>query len=762
VKESWKSVGLPGALIVLLTIVAYLPALHCGFIWDDDDHLTNNPAMLSVTGLKRIWSSLAVSRYYPLTLTSFWVQRRVWGLDPLPYHAVNIALQAINAVLLWALLRRLQVRGAWVAAAVWAVHPVNVETVAWVTELKNTQSGLFFLLAVLAFLRFEDGLRPRDYVMTLVFAAAAMLSKPSTVVLPGVMLLCAWWRRGRWTHKDFLRMTPLIALAVAMSLLTILEQRHHIEAERPSEWTLTAAQRLVLAGRAMWFYAGKLLWPADFCFIYPRWALQAHSVVAWLPLTGLVVAAATLWYFRYARWARAATFGLGCFIVALLPVLGFLNIYFFRYSFVADHFQYLASMGLIALAVGTGAAISERAGQRGGDPGPFAAAVVLLVLGASTWTAARVYQDQETLWRDTLSKNPNAWIAHNNLGLVLKDQGKLSEATEHYEQVLRLQPDNVEAHNNLGVMLQNRGKVLEAMEYYKQALRIKPDDIKAHNNLGNALLELGKVPDAIEQYHQALRLKIGYAETYYNLGNALLRLGNVAEAIAQYQQALRIKPDYVEAYNNLGDGLLRLGKVAEAIGQYQQALRIKPDDVIARNNLGNALCQQDRIREAIEQYESALRLKPDYAKARYNLGIALYRLGKVAEAIARYRELLRLTPDWPPALSRLAWILATDPDASLRNGPEAVQFAQRLCEVTGYHQAGALDALAAAYAEAGRFNDAITNAEKAVELGRSAGQPELVGEIEARLDLYRGGRAYRQFRTPVRSQSADVTNPHNP
>ena len=210
-KTPGRSLSAGSALILVLTAVAYIPALQAGFVWDDDDHLTKNPAMVSVDGLKRIWSSLKVSRYYPLTLTSFWVQRRFWGLDPLAYHAVNIALHAVNAVLLWTLLRSLQVRGAWVAAAVWAVHPVNVETVAWVTELKNTQSGLFFLLTLLVFMRFEDGLRPRDYVLTLACAVAAMLSKPSTVVLPGVMLLCAWWRRGRWARQDLARgdATPL-------------------------------------------------------------------------------------------------------------------------------------------------------------------------------------------------------------------------------------------------------------------------------------------------------------------------------------------------------------------------------------------------------------------------------------------------------------------------------------------------------------------------------------------------------------------------
>src|SRR5437867_4180431 len=243
-KQTWQL----SALLIVLTVVAYGPALRGGFIWDDDDHLTENRAVLSADGLKRIWSSLGVSRYYPLTLTSFWVQHRLWGLNPQPYHAVNIALQAANALLFWAVLRRLRVPGAWMAAAVWAVHPVNVESVAWVTELKNTQSGFFFLLSLLFFLRDEH---KGDYLAAVVCGAAAMLSKPSTVVLPAVMGLCVWWRQVRWNWR---RLVPFVAMAVGMSLLTIVEQRHHIQSEGAPEWSLTAAQRLALAGRAAWFY----------------------------------------------------------------------------------------------------------------------------------------------------------------------------------------------------------------------------------------------------------------------------------------------------------------------------------------------------------------------------------------------------------------------------------------------------------------------------------------------------------------------------
>ena len=591
-KSPGESPALGCALIVLLTIVAYLPALHGGFIWDDDDHLTRNPAMQSVDGLRQIWSTLEVSRYYPLTLTSFWVQRRLWGLEPLPYHAVNIALEAVNAVLVCTLLRRLGVRGAWVAAVLWAVHPVNVETVAWVTELKNTQSALFFLLALLMFLRFEEELRPRDYGMVLACGVAAMLSKPSTVMLPGVMLLCTWWRRGRWTRRDILRVAPLAVFAVGMSLLTIVEQRRHIEHSGPSAWALTAGQRLVLAGRAVWFYTGKLFCPTNLCFIYPRWELRPQAVAAWLPLAAVVLVAAVLWHFRRAGWARATTFGVAYFILVLLPVLGFFDIYFFQYSFVADHFQYLAGIGLIAVAVSAATTISQRAGQRGRASEMLAVAIVLLMLTVCTWRQTLVYHDLETLWRDTLAKNPNAWIAHNNLGSVLAGQGKISEEIAEYKASLQINPDNVEALRNLGATYVQLGRVQEAIDPWERVVQLRPDYAEAHYNLGVALEQVGRRPEAMAHWEQALRLQPDMAEAHYNLGVALAGLGRIQEAIDHWQQALRINPDYAEAHYNLGVALEQAGRVPEAIGHYEQAVRIRPEYTEAQDRLARFRARQ--------------------------------------------------------------------------------------------------------------------------------------------------------------------------
>ncbi len=537
--------------LLIITLVAYQPIWHAGFIWDDDDHLTANPAMTAPHGLRMIWSSLAVSRYYPLTLTCFWIQRRLWGLDPLPYHLVNVALHAANGVLVLLVLRRLRVRAAWLAAMLWTLHPVNVESVAWITELKNVQSGLFFFLSVLCFFRSEgEGGWRRWDTFALVFGLAAFVSKPSTVVLPLVLLLCVWWERGSCKRVDVLRIIPLFIAALGMSALTIIEQRGHIQRTGTAEWNLAMAQRFVLAGKAVWFYACKTVWPAELTFVYPHWNLNAGSFWGWLPLGGLAVVGLLLWLFRRQSWARASLLGSGFFVLSLLPVVGFINIYYFRFSYVADHFAYLACLGLISLVVATGAAVCERAGRWRRPLGGTVAAAVLLVLGAATWSQAHIYHDPVTLWSDTLRENPECWMAHDDLGVVLVEQGRFQEAIGHYQQALQLRP-GAEVHNNMGIALARQARFQEAISHYQQALQLRPDYAEAHNNLGIALFRLGQVQEAMVHWQRALEIKPDYAEAHNNMGNALLKLGDVQKAIDQYEQALRIKPDYAQAQRNL-------------------------------------------------------------------------------------------------------------------------------------------------------------------------------------------------------------------
>jgi protein O-mannosyl-transferase len=601
-------------ILAVVTFVAYVPAMRGGFIWDDDDHLTANPAMTTPHGLRLIWSSLAVSRYYPLTLTTFWVERHLWGLDPMPYHLVNIALHALNGVLVYFVLRRLRIPGPWLAAILWTLHPVNVESVAWITELKNTQSGAFFLLSLLCFFRFETDERRGWYALALGCGAAALLSKSSTVVLPVVLLLCAWWQRGRWQRADILRSIPFFGIAAGMSVLTIIEQRGYILRHGAAEWKLGITERFVLAGQAIWFYAGKLVWPVDLTFIYPRWELDARSVLSWMPLAGLVAAGVALWMRRRHSWARAVLFGLGAFVACLLPVLGFFDVFYFRFSYVADHFQYLASIGLIALVLSAGVKLRERIRGFDGESGIVVASITVVALGALTFQQEFAYRNVETIWRDTIAKNPQAWLAHNNLGVELRRSGRMVEAAEQYEEALRYNPDYAEAHNNLANFLYQQGDVPGAMTHWEQALRSYPNFAEAHLNFGSALVEAGEVAKGIAHYEQALLIKPDLPDAHCHLGDALARIGKPKEALMHYETALKLKPGFGWAQYRLARLLATLpptegGDPVRAVDLAQRACEFSNNrDPGALDTLGIAYAATGRFDAAIVTAQKAVDL----------------------------------------------------------------------------------------------------------------------------------------------------------
>ena len=417
------------ALLILVSLIflVYWPAIHGGFIWDDDDYVTNNPLLIEPDGLYRIWATRESVQYYPLVFTTFLIEMRLWGLQPMGYHIVNVAFHAINALVFWLLLRRLGVKGALFAAAIFALHPVYVESVAWITERKNVLSGMFYLLAAGSYLRFEDCRRWFWYFVALVLFLLALFSKTVTCSLPVVLFLILWWRRGKVDWRDIRLLLPFVVVGLVMGLLTAWYEVHYVGAQG-EEWDISFGQRLLIAGRALWFYAIKLVWPVNLTFIYPRWELDVFDLWQWVWPLSFVIAAFCLWWFRE-RVGRGPLVGLACFSVTLFPALGFFDIYPMRYSYVADHFQYLASMGLIALSVGSVAYGIEQWGltpARGMSKGfglTVLGLIVLLVLGVLTWRQAHVYKNLETLWRDTIDKNPQAWMAYNNLGLVLSERG---------------------------------------------------------------------------------------------------------------------------------------------------------------------------------------------------------------------------------------------------------------------------------------------------------------------------------------------------
>jgi len=610
------------AFIFCATLAAYWPALQGGFLWDDAGHVTR-PELQSWTGLWRIWFDLgATQQYYPLLHSAFWIEHRIWGDAVLGYHLTNVALHAASACLVVTIVRRLSLPGAWLAGLVFALHPVCVEAVAWISEQKSTLAGVFYLGAALAYLHFDRTRRTWRYFLALVLFVLALASKTVTATLPAALLVVFWWQRGRlaW-RRDVLPLLPWFALGASAGLFTAWVERTIIGA-KGAEFTLSPAQHFLLAGRVIWFYGGKLAWPANLIFMYPRWKID--PAVWWQYLFPAGVLALTVGLGLAARRRRGPLAGFLIFAGTLFPALGFLNAYPFRFSWVADHFQYLASLGIIVpvssgLVAAAGRILPGKAGRMA------IPAILLAVLCVLTWQQAGIYRDAETLYRETLARNPASWMAHNNLGIAL---------------------------------WQTPGRLPEAIAEYEAALRIKPDYLEAHYNLGNAWSQTpGRLPEAIAEYQAALRIRPDYAEAHYNLGNALLRTpGRLTEAIAEYRAALRTKPDLAEAHNDLGSALSQIpSPLPEEIAEYQAALRIKPDLVEAHVNLGNALAQiPGRLLEAIAEYQAALRISPDLAEAHYNLGNALAQMpGRLPDAIAEWEAALRIRPDLEPARQKI-------------------------------------------------------------------------------------------------------------
>jgi tetratricopeptide (TPR) repeat protein len=653
----WRSDGFAGLVLVAAALLAYLRVWHAGFIWDDEMHLTANPVIVGPLGLKEIWTTRA-ARICPLVLTTFWFEHALWGLRPLPYHVVNVLMHGAGAVALWRVLRSLRVPGAWLGAALWALHPVQVETVAWVTELKNTQSGLFYLLAILFFVRWlqtpeaAPG-RSRSYALALFLAALAMASKSSTVVLPLVLGLCAWWTGTRGNARLGARLAPFLLLSAAASALALWTQ--HLEGANEMEWMRGWPERIAVAGRIFWFYAGKLAWPHPLVFIYPRWRIEWTEAASYLPSAALAGFLAVLWWGRRGA-LRGATFAFAYFLVALLPVLGVADQFFWRYSFVGDHFQYLASMGPLALL----AAGITRAFERFGI-GTWSRRIVgtglLGLLAILTWRQSGFYRDSETLWRATLAGNPKCWIADNNLGVICLDSGRRDEAIRLFQQALVVRPTHVEAHYNLGNALLAEGRTDEAMAHFQKALELDPGFDKAHNNLGNALLREGRVGEAVAEFNRALEANPGSAEAQTSLGNAFLQAGRLDEADAHYRAALQIAPGSVDALSNLGAVALKRGNAREAAGLLQRALAAQPDLVRAEVNLGNAYLQMDNLDGAASHYRRATEIEPGFAEAHNNLGFVLLHQGRLDEAVAECRKALAINPSYAEAHRNLGTAL---------------------------------------------------------------------------------------------------------
>jgi len=781
------------ALIIIATFIAYLPSISGGFVLDDDVLLTENKLIKASDGPYRFWCTIDAPDYWPVTNNTFWIEWRLWDMNSTGYHVTNLILHIAEALLIWLILRKLSIPGAFLAAMIFAVHPVNVESVAWIASRKNMMAMLFFLLSILWYLKADMpttsvGMAPARshggpwereknhsplatlssphatrycplstvhcplfYWLSLAAFLLAMLSKGSVAMLPLLLLGIIWWLRPMGTvpifagtmqawsakmglspsspfmRRDLLRIAPFFLVATVLIGVNLWFQTHGAEVVIR---TTCFGERLLGAGGAAWFYLYKALLPIDLVFIYPQWHIDGGNLLWCLPLLAALTVTAVLWLYRKS-WSRPFLFAWGFFCVALVPVMGFTDVGFMKYSLVADRYQHIAIIGVIALASAGVAAWHRLWSGAAAWAAMFVVIVAVGTLAFLTWRQSAHFSDEFALYRATLEKNPACWLVHYNLACALTQTGRPQEAIEHYEQALRLNPDYVEAHHNLGIMLSGSGRLREAIEHYEQAQLLRPNNPGIYFNLGNAFQGLGQSQQAIKYFEQALAINPDFCEAHLNLGLTLASAGRLPEAIEHYEQALRLKPDSPDVHYSLGNALKDTVQYQQAIEHYKKALQIKPDYFEACNNLAIALSMAGRPKEAVEYFQQALRLKSDYPEAHYNLGNVLFQTGRLIEAIEHYRQALKLRPDYTDAHANLGTALVQL--GSLR---EAVEHYQRAIQLKNDFTEVYFN-LATTYARMHESSEAIAMAEKALELARSQGQTELAEKIEKWLNSYR-------------------------
>ncbi len=739
-RQTW----LVGLLLVVGVILAYQPVWHAGFIWDDDVYVVNNRLLTAPDGLERIWfSSESPSQYFPLTYTVLRLERSLWGLNPAGYHWVNLLLHAANALLVWRVLQRLKVPGAWLAAALFAFHPVQVETVAWVSELKNILSLFFSLLALLAWIKFINEDRTsswRFYALGLLCYALALSGKTTACTLPAALVLILWLEKKPLPARRWLQILPFLVLGAGMGLLSIWWERHH-QNTFGEIFAIGPLQRLLIASRAVWFYAGKLIWPVDLSFSYERWKIDPADAPAWVwPAAGAMLVLVICLTRRF--FGRSVEVAGLYFVATLSPMLGFVMEYTFKYSFVADHYQYAAGIGPLALAA---AGLNKALGcfeRRTPLLKPAVWAAVLLTLATLTWRQSRTYLDSETLWRTTMARNPGSTMARNNLSRALLAKGHADEAVLLCQTVLATHPNDVTAQFNLGDGLLQKGRLDEAIAHFQKALELQPAMSGIPYSIGEAYLKKGQMDAAIRYFQRAIQLQPDYPAAFCNLGYALLQEGRRGEAMAAYNKALELDPRYALAHNDLGNILLQLGRTEEAMNHFRQAAEILPDFAEARFNMAEVFLARGRLDDAVSQYRKALEIRPDLADAHYKLGNIFAQQGREAEAVSHYESALKTRPDLARACNNLAWLLAASPDPSLRNGPRAIELAQRADQLARGKNPVFLGTLAAAYAETGQFGQAVKTIERALPL--AANDAALTRALENQKALAKGGRPFRE------------------
>ena len=734
--------------LALMVVVCYFPALSAGFVWDDRN-VAEQPVLHKASGLLNVWLSPGdikyEGHYWPLVYTSFWLEHKLWGLAPLGYHLVNVLLHVVNCVLVWRLLQRLAVPGAWVIAAVFAVHPLHVESVAWVIERKDLLSALFYLTAVLTWIRFVETPGWRRYGLALALFTAGLLSKSVVVTLPAALLIWHWWQQGRITATDLLRLVPffLVGLGITMADLAFYASRE------PLTLGYSWIERVLIAAHALWFYVGKLLWPTELAVIYPLWDIRVGEPLAWAYVVAALAVAALLWFGRH-RMGRGALAGALFFTVTLSPVLGFVDYGYMQFSFVADRFQYLAGLGVLTILIGGGVHGAHKLPGWGKLAGGALAVVIVVLLGTLTWRQAGIYRDEMTFFSHVVSLNPNARDAHLNLGYALFKADRPEEALTPAMLAVEKRPDSATAHSNLGLVLLHFKRFDEAEEHLRRALALDPRDNSARQNMAELLRKQGHYEKAIEWFRAMLKLDPKDALAHAGLGDAMFHLDRHEEAVTALEQSLALQPDSPVAGKLrllLGQALRKLGRLEAAAELYERALEIDPwdsrslvelanlrvaqgrseeaDEYLRRvrdlhprdtatlQNVAEALRKQERYEEAIEAYRAVLDIDPEEALAHAGLGDALFHLERYEEAIESLTRSLSLEPESPSMATR--YVLMGQAAQALNRPEAAVEHFERALALDP-HNPGSVDYLARRRFGQKRYKESLDLFQKLIEM----------------------------------------------
>ncbi len=745
--QRWR---VPAVCLVLaaITFAVFGQTAGFGFLnYDDDIYVYENPVVEMGLTLKGAFWALTygeIGHRHPLTWLTHMADCQAYGLWAGGHHLTNVALHAVAAVLLFLALREMTGnlwRSAFVAA-VFAIHPLRAESVAWISERKDVLSGVFFMLTLWAYARYAHQPSRWRYAAVAVWYALGLLCKNMLVTLPFVLLLLDWWPLHRVTLDGagggrlaalfgglVREKVPLFLLSIGSCVATVLVPEKVIDYDR-----LPFLERLGNALVSYGVYLRQMVFPAGLAVPYPN---PPNGQPFWkVGLAFVLLAAISM--LVLACWKKRPYLLVGWlwYLGMLVLVIGIIQISFNAAH--ADRYTYLPGIGLVL--AGTWAVGDWSLGwkHRRAVLGGLMAAVIGILM-VCTWIQTGFWKSSEALWTHTLACTTGNYVAHYYLGTTAFKKGRVDEAITQYQEALQIKPGYPEACNAIGLALREKGRVDEAITYYQTALQIDPDYVSVHNNLGNALLQRGRVDEAITHFQRALQIRPDYVNARNNLGSLLLQRGRVDEAITHFQKAAQVDPDNMEAHYSLGTALLQKGRLDEAITEFQEALQIDPHYAPAYNNAGNALLKKGRVDDAIACFQEALQINPGYTDAHVNLGNAFVQKGRVDEAITHYQKALQIRPADSATQNNLAWILATCPEASLRNGARAVELAGQANALAGGENPIILHTLAAAFAEAGQFSQAVETAQHALRLAEAQFNTGLAGQLRFEMKFYQEG-----------------------